>query len=102
MASYAQYLTKEKEDELRAIAAAIVAPGKGILAADESTGSMAKRLGPIGLENTEENRRIYRQLLFTADNSMAENISGVIMFHETLYQKTDDGLHLLNFFDERE
>lgn len=88
---YPQYLTPEQEDELRQIANAIVAPGKGILAADESTGSMGKRLGPIGVENTEENRRRYRELLFTADDVCAENISGVIMFHETFYQKTKDG-----------
>ena len=52
---------------------------------------MGKRLGPIGVENSEENRRRYRELLFTADNVCAENISGVIMFHETFYQKTKDG-----------
>jgi fructose-bisphosphate aldolase class I len=91
MASYAEYLPKEKRAELRAIAAAIVAPGKGILAADESTGSMDKRLNSLGVENTEENRRQYRQILFTADPKMNEHISGVILFHETLYQKTDDG-----------
>jgi fructose-bisphosphate aldolase class I len=91
MASYSQYLTPEQENELRQIANAIVAPGKGILAADESTGSMAKRLGPLGLENNEENRRLYRQLLFSADAQMAQYISGVIMFHETFYQKADDG-----------
>jgi len=99
--SYGVYLTKEKEDELRKIAAAIVAPGKGILAADESTGSMAKRLGPIGLENTEENRRKYRQILFTSDAAMAENISGVILFHETLYQKTDDGTPFVELLKSR-
>ena len=53
---------------------------------------MGKRLGPIGVENTEENRRRYRELLFTCDNVCAENISGVIMFHETFYQKTKDGV----------
>ncbi|CAJ0943007.1 unnamed protein product, partial [Mesorhabditis belari] len=91
MASYSQFLTKEKEDELRAIANAIVAPGKGILAADESTGSMDKRMASIGLENTEENRRKYRQTLFTGSDELGKHISGVIFFHETFYQKTDDG-----------
>lgn len=91
MASYSTYLTKEQEDELRNIANAIVAPGKGILAADESTGSMEKRLKPLGLENTEENRRLYRQLLFTTDDELAKHVSGVILFEETFYQKTDDG-----------
>jgi fructose-bisphosphate aldolase class I len=85
------YLTPEKEQELARIANAIVAPGKGILAADESTGSMAKRLNSINLENTEENRRLYRQLLFTAGPSLSNNISGVILFDETFYQKTNDG-----------
>lgn len=85
------HLTPEQQAELRRIANAIVAPGKGILAADESTGSMTKRLNGINVENTEENRRLYRQLLFTADASIANNISGVIFFDETFYQKTDDG-----------
>lgn len=52
---------------------------------------MGKRLQQISVENTEENRRQYRQLLFTADDAVAKNISGVILFHETLYQKTDAG-----------
>ncbi|KJH49602.1 fructose-bisphosphate aldolase class-I [Dictyocaulus viviparus] len=91
MTSYSQYLTKEKEDELRSIANAIVTPGKGILAADESNNSMEKKLKAIGLANTEENRRKYRQLLFTSSPDMGKHISGVIMFDETFYQKTDDG-----------
>jgi len=91
MASYSQYLTKEQENELKKIAETIVGPGKGILAADESVGSMEKRLTPLGLENTEENRRVYRQLLFTGNDDIAKHISGVILFDETLYQKTDDG-----------
>ncbi|RLV62833.1 hypothetical protein DV515_00018898 [Chloebia gouldiae] len=74
-----------------AIAQRIVAPGKGILAADESTGSIAKRLSSVGAENTEENRRWYRQLLFTADKRVEPCIGGVILFHETMYQKADDG-----------
>lgn len=90
--SYVDPLSEERKAELRRIAEAIVAPGKGILAADESTGTMGKRLKNIDLENTEENRRKYRQLLFTADDAIAQNISGVIMFHESFYQKTDDGV----------
>jgi len=96
MASYSQYLTKAQENELRAIANAIVAPGKGILAADESVGSMEKRLTPLGLENTAENRRLYRQLLFTGDNELADYISGVILFDETFYQATDDGTRFVD------
>lgn len=85
------YLSAVQQEELVRIANAIVAPGKGILAADESTGSMDKRLNGINVENTAENRRLYRQLLFTTDASIAQNISGVIFFDETFYQKTDDG-----------
>ncbi|KAM4012045.1 fructose-bisphosphate aldolase A [Anomaloglossus baeobatrachus] len=83
--------TAEQKKELHDIAQRIVATGKGILAADESTGSIAKRLSSIGVENTEENRRFYRQLLFTADQRVDPCIGGVILFHETLYHKTDDG-----------
>lgn len=93
------YLSPEKQAELKKTADAIVAPGKGILAADESTGTLGKRFTKINLENTDENRRKYRQLLFTADKSIAEHISGVILFHETVYQKADDGtsfIQLLN------
>ncbi|VVC97770.1 unnamed protein product [Leptidea sinapis] len=67
MSTYFQYPTPEVQQELKKIAQAIVAPGKGILAADESTGTMGKRLQDIGVENTEENRRKYRQLLFSSD-----------------------------------
>lgn len=91
MTTYFNFPEPALQDELRRIANAIVAPGKGILAADESVGTMGKRLQDIGLENTEENRRKYRQLLFTTDKSLGDYISGVILFHETLYQKADDG-----------
>jgi len=87
--SYKQYLTKVQEDELRKTAQAIVAPGKGILAADESTGTIGKRFTDIKLENTAENRRKYRQLLFTT--AASDNISGVILFDETFRQKDDKG-----------
>ncbi|XP_030245462.1 fructose-bisphosphate aldolase isoform X4 [Drosophila mojavensis] len=91
MTTYFNYPSKELQDELRSIAQKIVAPGKGILAADESVSTMGKRLKDIGVENTDENRRAYRQLLFTTDDKLAENISGVILFDETVYQKADDG-----------
>jgi len=77
-------------EELRATAAAIATPGKGILAADESTGTIGKRLAGINVENTEANRQAYRQLLFTTDG-WGEYCSGVILYEETLYQKCDDG-----------
>lgn len=76
---------------LNAVATAMVAPGKGILAADESTGTIKKRFDAIGVENTEENRRDYRELLFRSTEAMSNHISGVILFEETLYQKAADG-----------
>lgn len=85
------YLTEEQKKELAETARAIVAPGKGILAADESTGTIGKRFGNIGVENVEENRRLYRQLLFTSHKEMGNHISGVILYHETFFQKADDG-----------
>nr|CAH7725292.1 unnamed protein product [Callosobruchus chinensis] len=91
MTTHWNYPDPALQDELRKIANAIVAPGKGILAADESVSTMGKRLADIGLENTDENRRKYRQLLFTTCPTIGDSISGVILFHETLYQKADDG-----------
>jgi fructose-bisphosphate aldolase class I len=101
MPRFVPYLSKEKEDELRNIANAIVAPGKGILAADESTGTMGKRLSNINVENSEENRRYYRQLLFTSGPEMKNYISGVILFHETLYQKADDGTPFVKILQDQ-
>lgn len=91
MTTYFNYPPQALQDELKRIAQAIVAPGKGILAADESVSTMGKRLTDIGCENSDDLRRQYRQLLFTTDAKLTENISGVILFHETLYQKADDG-----------
>jgi len=76
--------------ELSRIAAAMVAKGKGILAADESTGTIKKRFDSIRLESTEEHRRTYREMLFTAPGA-AESVSGVILYDETIRQKTKDG-----------
>jgi fructose-bisphosphate aldolase class I len=76
--------------ELHETAGAIVADHKGVLAADESTGTIKKRLDSIGVESTEENRRFYRQLLFTTPG-MEDSIGGVILFDETIRQATDDG-----------
>src|SRR5579864_5251952 len=75
---------------LQETAAALVADGKGILAADESTGTIKKRFDSIGVESTEENRRAYRELLFTTPGA-EEYVSGVILFDETIRQKADDG-----------
>lgn len=85
-------LSPEQKQELASIAQRIVAPGKGILAADESTGTMGKRLQKINVENNEENRRYFRDLLFSVDPSISECVGGVIFFHETLYQKSDKGV----------
>jgi len=80
-----------KLQELNKIAQAMVASGKGILAADESTPTIGKRFAGINTESTEESRRTYREMLFTADG--VENyISGVIMYDETLRQSTKDGV----------
>ena len=79
-----------KSENLESIARKLVAPGKGILAADESTGTIEKRLKSIGVPSTEENRRAYRELLFTTAGA-GEFISGVIFFDETIRQKTRDG-----------
>lgn len=64
-------------------------------------GSMAKRLNQIGVENTEENRRLYRQILFSADSRVKKCIGGVIFFHETLYQKADDGTPFVDLIKDK-
>src|SRR3954452_13110212 len=76
--------------ELHETAKALVAEGKGILAADESDGTIKKRFDSIGVESSEDNRRAYRELLFTADG-VEDYISGVILFDETLRQSSSDG-----------
>ena len=75
---------------LEETARALVAPGKGILAADESDGTIKKRFDSIGIESTEDNRRGYRDMLFTTDGA-AEHISGVILYDETIRQPALDG-----------
>ncbi|PRQ43797.1 putative fructose-bisphosphate aldolase [Rosa chinensis] len=86
-------------DELIANAAYIGTPGKGILAADESTGTIGKRFSSINVENVEENRRALRELLFTAPNVL-QYLSGVILFEETLYQKTAAGKPFVDVLKE--
>jgi fructose-bisphosphate aldolase, class I len=76
--------------ELELTARALVAPGKGILAADESDGTIKKRFDSIGVESTEENRRAYRDLLFSTEGA-EEYISGVILYDETIRQQASDG-----------
>jgi fructose-bisphosphate aldolase class I len=77
-------------NNLEEIARALVAPGKGILAADESDGTIKKRFDSIGVESTEETRRAYRDMLFTTDGA-ADHISGVILYDETIRQQAHDG-----------
>ncbi|XP_014504861.1 fructose-bisphosphate aldolase, cytoplasmic isozyme [Vigna radiata var. radiata] len=86
-------------DELIANAAYIGTPGKGILAADESTGTIGKRLASINVENVESNRRALRELLFTAPGAL-QYLSGVILFEETLYQSTASGKPFVQLLTE--
>ena len=83
-------------DKLAKVAQAMVTPGKGILAADESTGSIKKRFDSINLPSTEESRRDYREMLFSAKEGMSKYISGVILFDETLRQKAKNGIPLVD------
>lgn len=78
-------------EDLEDIAQAMVAPGKGIIAIDESTGTIAKRFAAVGVADSEENRRAYREMLLTTPN-LAEHISGAILYDETLRQSTRDGV----------
>jgi fructose-bisphosphate aldolase class I len=77
-------------------ARAMVAPGKGLLAADESAGTCKKRFDSVGVESTEENRRAYREMLFSTPD-IADFVSGVILFDETLRQSTKDGLNFAEY-----
>ena len=78
-------------DQLAETARAMVAPGKGIIAIDESSATCKKRFDGVGIESTEENRRRYRELLLTAPNAN-QHLSGAILFDETIRQKTSDGV----------
>lgn len=78
-------------ERLEDIAIKMVADGKGLLAADESTGTIKKRFDSINLESTETARRDYREMLFRSDDAMKKYISGVILYEETLFQKAADG-----------
>jgi fructose-bisphosphate aldolase class I len=85
--------------DLTSIARALVAPGKGILAADESDGTIKKRFDSIGTESTEDRRRAYREMLFTTPG-MGEFISGVILFDETIRQSASDGRPFTKVLEE--
>lgn len=85
--------------ELNKVATKMVAKGRGILAADESTGTIQKRFDKIGVTNTEENRRDYRELLFRSKEGM-RHTSGVILFDETIWQKAADGTPLVKLIEQ--
>jgi fructose-bisphosphate aldolase class I len=86
--------------DLNTIANAMVAPGKGILAADESSGTIKKRFDAIKVESTEDNRRAYREMLFRAKDAMSRYISGVILYDETIWQKAKDGTPLVKLIEQ--
>ena len=87
-------------DTLKSTAKELVAPGKGILAADESTGTIKKRFDAVGVESTSENHRIYRQMLFKT-LGIEEFISGVIMYDETIRQHSDEGIPLPKLLSDK-
>src|SRR4051794_20250120 len=86
--------------ELNKIAIAMVAPGKGILAADESTGTIKKRFDAINVASTEETRRDYREMLFRSGEAMSRHISGVILYDETIWQNAKDGTPLVKLIEQ--
>ena len=88
------------KNSLKDIAHKMVADGKGILAADESTGTIKKRFDTIALESTEDSRRDYREMLFRSDEAMQSAISGVILYDETIRQKAADGTTLVSLIEQ--
>jgi fructose-bisphosphate aldolase class I len=85
---------------LNKVARAMVAPGKGILAADESSGTIKKRFDAISVESTEDNRRDYREMMFRSADAMKNHISGVILYDETIWQKAKDGTPLVKIIEQ--
>jgi len=86
--------------DLNKVARAMVAPGKGILAADESTGTIKKRFDAINVASTEETRRDYREMLFRSSEAMSRCISGVILYDETIWQNAKDGTPLIKLIEQ--
>ena len=86
--------------DLNKIALAMVTPGKGILAADESGGTIKKRFDAIKVESTEDNRRDYREMLFRSTEAMSKYISGVILYDETIWQNAKDGTPLIKLIEQ--
>jgi fructose-bisphosphate aldolase, class I len=86
--------------ELNKVAQAMVAPGRGILAADESSGTIKRRFDAIGVESTADSRRDYREMLFRASEAMSNHISGVILYDETIRQNAKDGTPLVKLIEK--
>jgi fructose-bisphosphate aldolase class I len=86
--------------DLNKVALAMVAPGKGILAADESSGTIKKRFDAINVASTEDNRRDYREMLFRSGEAMTRYISGVILYDETIWQNAKDGAPLVKLIEQ--
>jgi fructose-bisphosphate aldolase class I len=86
--------------ELNKVAEGMVAPGRGILAADESSGTIKKRFDQIGVESTADNRRDYREMMFRANEAMSKYISGVILYDETIRQNAKDGTPLVKVIEK--
>src|SRR5712691_12427256 len=86
--------------QLNKVAEAMVAPGRGILAADESSGTIKKRFDSIGVDSTPDTRRDYRELLFRSTEAMSKCISGVILYDETIRQNAKDGTPLVKLIDK--
>jgi fructose-bisphosphate aldolase class I len=86
--------------DLNKVARAMVAPGKGLLAADESSGTIKKRFDAIGVASTEESRRDYREMLFRSTEAMRSCISGVILYDETIWQNAKDGTPLIGIIEQ--
>src|SRR5450756_1180974 len=88
------------ETKLHETAVAMVAPGKGLLAADESTGTIKKRFDAIGVASPEQTRRDYREMLFRSTEAMSRCISGVILYDETIWQDGKDGTALIKLIEQ--
>ena len=86
--------------DLNKVALAMVAPGKGLLAADESSGTIKKRFDAIKVESTEDSRRDYREMLFRSKEAMSQYISGVILYDETIWQTARDGTPLVKLIEQ--
>src|SRR3979490_3033934 len=85
--------------DLNKVALALAASGKGILAADESSGTIKKRFDAIKVESTEDSRRDYREMMFRSKDAMSKYISGVILYDETIWQKAKDGTPLIKLIE---